>query len=99
MKKWIAPTLLASMLALAACGTDEVDKDDAPAVDDDNNVETPQVDTETDTQVDDMDKDADITTDENKMSMTTKQMMRPTINNDTTLKGGSLLIVSYHLLF
>lgn len=72
MKKWIAPTLLASMLALAACGTDEVDKDDAPAVEDDNNVETPQVDTETDTNVDDVDKDdvedkdADITTDEDK---------------------------------
>jgi len=38
-KKWLAPTLLASALALGACGSDNNDMDN----DDDNEVETPQV--------------------------------------------------------
>ena len=56
MKKWLAPTLLASVLALAACGTDEVDKDE-PMLDDDN-VEAPSLDQNNDG-IKDADQDDD----------------------------------------
>lgn len=42
-KKWLAPTLLASALALGACGSDNNDMDNDMDNDDDNEVETPQV--------------------------------------------------------